>query len=142
MVGNVVMVFNRILTLLALTFMAHACAAPVDQVVRTENPLQSLSIAEVDVSDDFTSTRFKLSNKAKSTYYSAVIVIAEYRKNGKKIGSERMVIYPPLFGPGKHFVHEQPLYPAAGSDEIHLYVERASFYPPKELNSILKSEDM
>lgn len=135
------MVYYRNLALLALTFMVNACTDSADQEVGLENPLQSISIVEIDISDDFTSTSFKLSNKAKSTYFSAVIVIAEYRRNGQKIGSERLVVYPPLFGPGKQFVHEQPLYPASDTDELHLYVERASYYPEKELKSILENED-
>ncbi|MDW3196107.1 MAG: hypothetical protein R8G66_27290 [Cytophagales bacterium] len=135
------MVLFRNLALLALTFWVYACTESTDQVMGNENPVQSILISEIDVNDDFTSTSFKLSNKAKSTYYTGVVVIAEFRREGRKIGSELMVVYPPLFGPGKHFVHEQSLYPASETDELHLYVERASFYPEHELKSILENED-
>ena len=121
--------------------MANACTESADKVIGNENPVQSILISEIGVNDDFTSTSFKLTNRAKDSYYSGVVVIAEFRREGRKIGSERMVVYPPLFGPGKQFVHEQPLYPASGTDELHLYVERASFYPEKELKSILENQD-
>lgn len=140
---SLAMVFNRNLTLLALTFMVIACTDSADKVVGKENPVQSIRISEIDVSEDYTSTSFKLTNTAEATYYSTVIVIAEFRKDGQKVGSERLVIYPvPLFGPDSAYVYEQPLFPARDTDEVHLFVERASFYPERELKAVLESLEM
>lgn len=136
-------VFNRNLTLLALTFMVIACTESTDKVVGKENPVHTIRISEMDVSEDFTSTSFKLTNKAKATYYSTVIVIAEFRSGGQKVGSERMVIYPvPLFGPESTYVYEQPIFPAKGTDDVQLFVDRASFYPERELKALLQSQEM
>lgn len=139
---KVAMVFFRYSIRLGLALMIISCADNEANRDGKEDPLNSIILSEIDVSDDFTSTSFKLANQAESTWYTNIVVIAEYRKARTKIGSERMVVYPiPFFGPDSSYVHEQPLHPASETDEVHFYVERASFYPEKELKAILENRN-
>ncbi len=123
--------------------MVIACTDPETQVSGKENPVRSITLSQIDVNDDFTSTSFSLTNQSERTFYSAVVVIAEFRQEDIKIGSERLVVYPlPWFGPDSSYVHEQPLFPASGTDEIRFYVEGGSFYPDKELKVLLGNGHM
>ena len=137
------MVFFRYLTWLGLTLLFMSCTDQESHISGKENPIHSIALSEIDVNEDFTSTSFRVTNQSERTYYSSIVVIAEYRKVGTKIGSERLVIYPfPWFGPDSSYVHEQPLHSAPGTDEIHFYVERGSFYPDQELKELLENGHM
>lgn len=136
------MVFFKDVRFLIFALMLVACVDQVEQVVGKENAAGTVSILEIDVSGDFTSTSFGLTNQSENTYYSTIIVIAEYLNKGRKIGSERLVIYPvPLFGPDSTYVYEQPLNPVSNTDEVSFYVERASFYPENELKALLENRN-
>lgn len=83
---KVTMMFFRSLMLLGVALYGIACTDQEASTGGTEDPLKAITISEVDVNNDFTSTSFKLTNQAESTWYSSIIVLAEFREAGAKIG--------------------------------------------------------
>lgn len=136
------MVFFKEVTFLILGLMLVACADQGEQPGGKENAADTILISEIDVSGDFTSASFRLTNQSENTYYSTVVVRAEYLNKGKEVGSERLKVYPiPLFGPDSTCVYEQPLTPVSSTDEVSFYIERVSFYPENELKALLENRN-
>ncbi len=121
-----------------LLFLVFTCSNSENQVkLETENPENFIHVNFHETNSDFSTIEFTISNDAEISYYSTVVTIVEFRDDEKKIGSERIVLFPqPPFGPGSTYVHKSKLHSAPGTKEILVHIDRATIYPEKELKAL------